>query len=158
MPAFRFRLQSLLQYRESRRDLCRQFLAQLLEQDAELVRRRDAFLAERAAVLEQMADLQSQSPISVDQVASRRYRAGQLAMDARRVELEREQLGQQIALCRQALVKADQGVKVLEQLAEKQQEEFLAHLERQEARAREEAWQAGRLIRDRQFLPADSSD
>jgi flagellar export protein FliJ len=48
-------------------------------------------------------------------------------------------------LCRQALVKADQGVKVLEKLSERQLVEYLQAEDRKEARTLEEAWSAGRF-------------
>ena len=149
MSQFRFRLAALQRYREHLRDVCRQQLADLLSRDAELVQRRDAFLEQRAWLLSEMRDLQQQSSLNVDQQATRRYHAGQLVADARQAETQRQQLMELIATCRQRLVLADQGVKVLEKLEGKQLQEFDFRQEQHEAREREETWQAAKLIEGR---------
>jgi flagellar export protein FliJ len=142
---FRFRLQSLLNYREHRRDLCRQRLADVLAEDAELIRQREAVLAARGELLNQLQALQQQPRLEVDPMAARRYHAGQLAAEAARLQQSREQLAVRIAQCRQELIQADQAVKVLEQLADKQRQEAADDQERRESREREEIWQAGQL-------------
>jgi flagellar export protein FliJ len=142
---FSFRLQSLLNYREHRRDLCRQRLAAVLAEDAELVRQRDAVLAARGEMLDQLQALQQQPRLEVDPMAARRYHAGQLAADAVRLQQSRVQLAARIAQCRQELIQADQAVKVLEQLADKQRQQAADDQERRESREREEIWQAGQL-------------
>lgn len=145
MARFSFRLQSLLNYRESRRDQVRQELARLLTKDAELVAQRQGFLDERAAVIAEMLALQQSSTLNVNQASSRRYHAGQLAIEAERINQVRQILGQRIEQCRQQLIRADQSVKVLEQLHDHQQAEFLAQDELRQAKQREDAWQAGKL-------------
>ncbi|MDP1796528.1 MAG: hypothetical protein Q8K78_03560 [Planctomycetaceae bacterium] len=145
MARFTFRLQSLLNYRESRRDLVRQELARLLTKDAELLAQRQGFLDERAAVIAEMLALQQNAVLNVTQAASRRYHAGQLAIEAERIAQIRQILGQRIDQCRQQLIQADQSVKVLEQLHDHQQTEFLAQDELRQAKQREDAWQAGKL-------------
>jgi flagellar biosynthesis chaperone FliJ len=146
MPQFRFRLAALQRYREHLRDVCRQQLAALLAQDAALVEQRDESLRQRTEMLRELRDLQQRPALNVDQAAARRYHAGQLAADARTTEWRRQQLAGLIAACRRRLVLADQGVKVLEQLSEKQRTQFEAEQEKQEARQREELWQAGQLV------------
>lgn len=142
-----FRLQSLLNYREHQRDICRERLADVLAQDADLLRRKEAALAARGVLLDEIQALQQLSRIDVDQIAKRRFHAGQLTADAVRWQLAREELAGQIAQCRQELLKADQEVKVLEQLAEKQRQAAAAEREQRESREREEIWQAGQLAR-----------
>ncbi|HUQ69433.1 MAG TPA: hypothetical protein VM165_07925 [Planctomycetaceae bacterium] len=142
---FHFRLQSLLNYREHLRDLCRQRLAEVLAADAELVRQREAVLTTRGEMLTQLQNLQQQPRLDVDQAAARRYHAGQLAVEAARLQAARETLAEQIAQRRQEVVLADQGVKVLEQLADKQRQAAAEDQERREGREREEIWQAGQL-------------
>jgi len=145
MPQPAFRFQALLQYREHLRDLCRQRLAELLAVDAELAHRKDTAVAARNELLNELRALLTQPRLEVDQAATRRYHAGQLAAEAQRLQHQRDQLAGRIAECRQALVKADQGVKVLEQLADKQRQAAEWEQDRRESREREEIWQAGRL-------------
>jgi flagellar biosynthesis chaperone FliJ len=140
-----FRLQALLTYREHLRDLCRQKLAELLAAEADLVQQRQAVLTRREQMLTELQDLLTRPQVDVDQAAARRYHAGQLAAEAARLAAERERLAAGIAEARQLLVKADQGVKVLEQLADKQRAEARLDLDRRESREREEIWQAARL-------------
>ncbi|MCH7689245.1 MAG: hypothetical protein IH899_21650 [Planctomycetes bacterium] len=61
------------------------------------------------------------------------------------VDRNRSLIAQQLVLCRQALSKADQDVKVLEKLEEKQREEFRYDEERREAHELEEVWISGHL-------------
>lgn len=145
--AFQFRLAALLKYREKLRDQCRQVLAQWLQRDADLTVEQQILETERELQLAEMLSEQtSTAAIQVDRLASRRYRAGQLSAELSVLAERRRELAGQIALCRQALVKADQGVKVLEQFSDRQRAEFQAAQEKHEAREREEAWQAGQWL------------
>lgn len=145
MARFQFRLASLLKYRESLRDQCRQVLAQWLLRDAVLVAQQQALEDEREQQLAEMRSEQQDSMrLSMEKLIARRYRAGQITVELSAVAERRRELAVQISLCRQALVKADQGVKALEQLAEKQRLEFLETQEKQQSREREEIWQAAR--------------
>jgi hypothetical protein len=164
MPRFRFSLAAVQRYREHLRDVVRQELAQLLARDATLIEQRDEFLRHRADNIREMqildeflrhrADniremqiLQQQARLDVDQTAARRYHSAQLTSEASRVEWQRQQLSTVIANCRERLIRADQSVKVLDQLEEKQRAGFTQVMEAQEARDCEEAWQAGQLRR-----------
>lgn len=158
MAQFHFRLRSLLNYRESRRDQVRQELARLLTKDQELAAQRQGFLDERAATLNEMRALQQNATLNVDQVANRRYHAGQLAVEAERVSQIRKILGDRIALVRQQLIQADQSVKVLEQLQDHQQAEFTAQDELRQEKQREDAWQAGKLAKAVWQPQAESSE
>lgn len=145
MTQFRFRLSPLQKYREHRRDLCRQALAQALAADAQLVLDREQIMASREKVLQEIARLQQGQRMNVEQAAARRYHAGQLQMQARQIDADRELLAQRIQLCRLALATADQEVKVLENLSDRQRMEFEKIQESKEAREVEEVWQAGQL-------------
>ncbi len=147
MSRFVFRLQSLLKYRESLRDQVRAQLARLLAADAQLVAQRDGHLEARTATLEEMIVLQAAPQCDVNQLAARRYHAGYLLNEARRVEQQRSELAVYVTACRKKLVAADQDVKVLEQLADRQRVEHEQIEEQRESRSREEAWQAGQLTR-----------
>jgi hypothetical protein len=150
MAQFHFRLAALQRYREHLRDVCRQQLAELLARDAALEQQRDELLRQRSTNLHEMHELQQQPRLDVDPAAARRYHAGQLAAEANRVEWQRLQLGGLLTACRQRLVLADQGVKVLEQLSDKQRLEFETQQEHRESRQREEVWQAGQLTKQAQ--------
>lgn len=145
MPQFRFRLESLQKFRENQRDLCRQSLAQALAAEASLVEQHLEVERERASTLAELREFNDGDKLVIDRAAARRYHAGQLAYRLRQLDLQRQQAAIVVAQCRQLLVQADQGVKVLEKLSEKQQAEFEAELERHAAREREDNWQAARL-------------
>lgn len=147
MADFHFRLQALLRYRERLRDLCRQRLAQLLTEDQGWIDRDTQSRAEQSETVAEIQQLQQEHPLPLDQVSSRQTHVQRLKIQQRAIAAERERVAIQIAFCQQALVRADQGVKVLENLAETQREEFLAEEERRSAREREELWQAGQLSR-----------
>lgn len=145
MPRFQFRLAALQTYRESLRDQCRQVLAQWLQRDAALVDELQRLDTEREQQLEEIRGEQmGTARMGIDRMSARRYRAGQLTAEMQGVQEQRQTIAVQISLCRQALVKADQGVKILEQLAEAQFAEYRQDQEKRESREREEIWQAGR--------------
>lgn len=146
MARYQFRLASLQKYRESLRDQCRQILAQWLQRDALMIAEQQRLTSERERQLAEMRDAQqSGTLVDVDKVVARRYRAGQLTAELAATDRQRKELAVQISLCRQALVKADQGVKVLERLSEHQLADFLRLEESKASREREEIWQAGRF-------------
>lgn len=150
MSKFRFKLQPLQRYREHQRDLCRQILARFLARDAEVRAEQVQLEQTRHDVLAEMTSLQQQPRWNIDQAAARRYHAAQLLAQIRQLDVEREQLARQLELCRQALAKADQGVKVLERLGERQLEAFTRAEDAKLSRELEELWQAGALTRQAQ--------
>lgn len=145
MARFQFRLAALLKYRESLRDRCRQALAQLLQQDAALIAEQAHLTEEREQQLEEMRQTQLAGRVPVERLAARRYHCGQLTNEIQQVVRKRQELAHQLAACRQTLIKADQGVKVLENLSERQLADHQQDEIRREARDLEEAWSAGRL-------------
>lgn len=145
MSRYQFRLAALLRYRESLRDQCRQVLATWLARDAALADEQDRVEQERQQQMQEMRDAQqTRAELSVDRLASRRYRLGQLAITQQTLDSQRQHVSRQLEVCRQALVRADQGVKALERLSDTQRAEYLQRAELLEAREREEIWQAGR--------------
>ncbi len=145
MPNFTFRFQALLGYRKNRRDLCRQLLAELLADDTKLDRDRQKLEQNRAEQLQQLRELGERGSVDVDRLAARRYYAGQLVRDIHSIDHNRTLLSQQLDLCRQALTKADQDVKVLEKIAEKQLAEFQYEQQRKSERELNETWLAARV-------------
>lgn len=146
MKHFAFKFASLLKLRHNQRDLCRQLLADVMRRDEELVLRRERTASERAAQLAEVKQAESgRGAIDVDGSVSRRIYAGQLSGDISAIEQERDLVRQQVELCRQALVRADQAVKTLEKLSDRQYAEFTYEEERRESRELEENWRAMRL-------------
>ncbi len=145
MSRFVFPFRAVLDYRKNRRDLCRQLLAQVLADEAQLIRDRKTALAAREGQLEEIRRLQRQPRFAVDAAAMRRYYAVQLAAHVRGLDERQRVVQQQVQLCREALTRADADVKVLERLEEKQR---AAHIERVERRAqheREDLWLSHRI-------------
>ncbi len=145
MKQFQFKFQALLNFRKYRRNLCRLYMAEVLANDRDLVSQRRSLERDRSNQLDELRDLSREGDVNVDRSASRRYFAGQLTGEMHLVNRNRSLIAQQLVLCRQALSKADQDVKVLEKLEEKQREEFRYYEERREAHELEEAWISGHL-------------
>lgn len=145
MRRFVFKFDSLLRLRCNRRDLCRQLLAKLLDDQRALDIQRDEFEQERHAQLDQLKVLGQQGHMDIDRSAARRYYAGQLLSDIAFVRRNRDLLDGQLDLCRETLTRAEGEVKVLENLKEKQRTAFLYEQERQAAKELEQAWQATQL-------------
>jgi hypothetical protein len=143
--SFVFALRSLLEFRRHRRDLCRQILAQVLADEAALVTEKQNALASRERQFAEIRELSRRGRVSVEGAISRRYHSGQLLGHVRMIEDRRRLVGQQLQLCREALVKADTEVKVLERLEERQRAEFEYHAERRSQFEREDAWMARKL-------------
>jgi flagellar export protein FliJ len=140
---FKFRLESLLKLRKNQRDVRRQALAEVLQRDDELVADRRQTEAERDVQIRELRALAGQgADFDVDASTARRYYAAQLSGRLGDIDGRRTALAGRIDECRQALVRADQSVKSLEKLSEKQAAEFVGRHERIEARLVEEAWQA----------------
>jgi flagellar export protein FliJ len=145
VPAFKFKFAPLLKYRQHQRDLCRQLLAEAFAEDQALVDRREAVEQDRTQQLAEMRDMLAAGPVDIDRSAARRYHAAKLSLDVRLIEEQRRLVAQQIARCREALVQADQRVKALEKLSEKQAAAFAEEFERRTARDLEESWLATHL-------------
>jgi flagellar protein FliJ len=145
VPAFRFRLDALLRYRRHRRELVQRLFAQIQADDDALVARRLDLERQRERQLAEVRDLSQAGVVDVDRASARRFYAVQLSGDIRVVEHNRRILAEQLRLCRQALTKADQEVKVLEKLEEKQRVEHAHADEQRSARELEDAWMAARV-------------
>ena len=142
MPRFTFTLESLLKYRRHRRDMVVNLLAQVLADDRKLEQQQHETEESRQSQLHELKALSESGRVDVDKSASRRYYAGILSTMLASIGQNRKRIGEQIELCRKALTRADQDVKLLERLKEKQQEEYDQDQERRASRDREEAWMA----------------
>src|SRR5262249_7143721 len=129
--------------RRNQRDLRRQALAEALRQDDDLVADRRLTEAERDLQIRELRALAREgADLDVDASTARRFYAGQLSGQMSDIDSRRAVLARRIEECRAALLRADQAVKSLENLADKQKLEFIGRHERLDARLLEEAWQA----------------
>jgi flagellar export protein FliJ len=142
MAAFRFKFESVLRYRRSRRDLCLQYLAQVLADDRALVVKREGLQKQRQVQLDELRVLGRIGKFSVDGATARRYYVGQLTSEIRLVDHNRSVVAGQIELCRKALAQAEKEVKVFERLKEKQAAHARHEQLHREGLELEEAWQA----------------
>ena len=143
MKRFRFQLETLLKLRRSDRDRCRQALADVLRQDADLSAECAATEADRRTQINELRALGSGgTEVNVDASAARRHYAVQLSGRLGELDVRRAALSREIDQRRHALVRADQLVRALENLAERREAEFILSQERLEARELEQAWQA----------------
>jgi flagellar biosynthesis chaperone FliJ len=120
-------------------------MAQVLADEAALAAERQAALASRQRQFEEIRGLSRSGRVVVEGAASRRYHSGQLLVLLRTIQEKRRLVSQQLQLCREALVKADTEVKVLERLEERQRQEFEYRAERRNQFEREDIWMARRL-------------
>jgi flagellar biosynthesis chaperone FliJ len=146
VSGFIFTLRPLLEFRRHRRDACRQLLAQVLADEASLLAEKQTVLASRQRQFDEIRDLSRSGPVAVERAVARRYHSGQLLGLVRALDERRRIVGQQLQLCRDALVKADQEVKVLERLQERQRSEYDYRAERVSQFEREDAWMTRKLV------------
>ncbi len=116
MAKFKFRLDSLVKYREFQRDQCRQVLADVLKQEAAFLKEINLAQIEREEVSEEIRKGSAEGEVDVQHNASRRFYLTQIDQKVRQVQLQLEQIREQIELCRKAVQQADAAVKALEQL------------------------------------------
>ncbi len=147
MKRFRFKLEAPLKYRQGRRDQCRQLLAELLADERERVQRRESLENQRTALLGELRDMSQSGSLDIDRAAARRFFAGHLTAEIGVALRDQQVVEQQIALCRQALRRAEQEVQSLEKMRERHLDEFRYQQDRAEARELEETWMATSLSR-----------
>jgi len=151
MKKFAFKLDPLLKLRRNQRDVCQQSLAEAYRHDGALVAQRRQTEADRDVQIDELRSLSvGGTDVDVDASSARRFYAAQLIGALAEIDAARARLARQIDERRQLLVRADQAVRSLELLAEKQQAEFRAGQERLESRELEETWQA---LHAREHLP-----
>jgi flagellar protein FliJ len=142
MARFTFTLESLLRYRRHRRDLVVNLLAQILADDHKLAAQQAETEEDRQRQIGELKALSESGALDVDRSASRRYYAGLLSGQLQGIARSRATVAGQLDLCRKALVRADQDVKLLDRLKDKQRTEYDQDQERRTARDVEEAWLA----------------
>jgi flagellar export protein FliJ len=142
MRRFELTFAPLLELRRNQRDLLRRALADQLNRLDELNAQRDCIATERLVQLEELREIPPESELDVEANFSRRAYAGRLSDEITRIDEEHQHMQAQVVACRSSLLRADQGVKSLEKLAEKRLAKFVIHHERRDAQQHEETWQA----------------
>jgi flagellar export protein FliJ len=142
---FKFRLTSVLKYREHIREQRRAMLAAVLAELAQLDARREATETRRTLQLDELRDIVAAGTVDIDAAAARRFHSSLLTYDLLKLAHERRLIEQQVAAVRAALVTADQAVKALEKLADRQRAEWDARQIQKADREREESWQAAHM-------------
>lgn len=143
MKSFRFSLAALLKVRMHERDLAREVVADALRVERELIERREHVAHERIEFVDRLRkQTTSIGDLDVDAAVANRTYASQLAIEIAQMDHQRRVLQTHVAACRVKLVAADQAVKALEKLRDKQLAEFIADQERRQQRDLEEAWSA----------------
>jgi len=139
MPEPRFRLATLLRLRESTRDECRARLAEACGADQKLIDQLTRLGMEQQRVQDECRKAAGPGDVDVGRlVEAHRYT---LSLRAREEELRqrRQTLAAEIQRRRQALLKADQDVQVLEKLRDRRLQRHRLEEERQEAKQIDEA-------------------
>lgn len=121
---FQFRLQSVLNLRQQSRDLKRQEVIEQREAYANAVSIRDSREGDRASVLKNLKSLQSDEIWDVAAITQCLRYAETLADELIKADQTVSELLSQLNFSLQTLISADQSVRALELLAEKQQAEF----------------------------------
>jgi flagellar FliJ protein len=127
----KFKLQPVLNYRQTLEDAACQRLAQALEREAPIERQLTESRARLHCLCSELDDRQ-RTGIAVAELMLHAARIQQVAARLKELELELERLQREIAECRQALCAASRDKKLLEKLKEKVGEEQRQFQNRQE--------------------------
>lgn len=124
MGVFHFRLATLLKMREAERDESRLRLGEALEAERILIARINELEQERGQVTEQSRVAVQPGTIDLDRLVQASRYEHLLEAQLRVFRQREQQLQDEIAKRRDALLESDRRVKVLEKLRERQLSEF----------------------------------
>jgi flagellar FliJ protein len=139
MPAFRFRLQSLLDLRRTERDRRRQELAQALAAEQILQDHRRKLEQEAALMSRWAREATLPGEVRVESLLEGARYGLILAAQRQTLATQFAQLAEEIEARRQRLVEADRQVKALERLRERRLDEHARQLAAREVQALDEA-------------------
>ena len=120
MAKFKYRLQTLLQLRETTRDERRADLAQAQHADDILHNRQNTVEQQRRELLESTRDSIKPGPVNLDHLINCQRHDWMLEMEEQQIAEQRKQVAQEIERRHAVLVEANRSVRVLELLKEKQ--------------------------------------
>lgn len=145
--AFQFRLQALLELRTRTRDAARQKLADALASQREVDARREQMSLDIRQHENQVRDLGT-GQINIARLNRQRHYLTHLGQQLRTSQQEATEAAKLVEQRQSELAIAEQEVRLLEKLREKQSDEFYYEQEKKAELQREEAWQNSRLIED----------
>ena len=121
-------------------------LAAAVQADRQLEEAQATRDADRVAATAEAAARSQSGPVDVAAVSARLLYAQQLQAQRRALQAQRDQVAEQIAICRRAVAKADADVRAIERLLEKRAAEAAKQRAKREQIAMEEAFAAGRSV------------
>ena len=135
----RFQLATLLRLRESTRDECRAQLAESHRADQALIDQLTRLDIEQQQVQEECRKAVAPGSVDVDRLVEAHRYAVSLRIREQELNRQRQTLAAEIQRRRQALLKADQDVQVLEKLRNRRIERHRLEEERQQSKQIDEA-------------------
>jgi flagellar FliJ protein len=132
MPAFRFRLQTVLRLRSALCDERRGQLAEALRLRGELDERMAALAREMAELRHHCQEVSGPGPVRIDCLVDAQRYESHLRSEQAALEVQRQSVTREVERRRQALVEADRELRVLEKLRDARQARHLADERRQE--------------------------
>jgi flagellar export protein FliJ len=135
----RFRLATLLRLRESTRDECRAQLAEAQKADQELVDRLTRLGMERQQVQDECRKAAGPGDVDVGRLVEAHRYVVSLRTREEELRRQRQTLAAEIQRRRQALLKADQDVQILEKLRDRRAQRQRLEEDRREAKQIDEA-------------------
>ncbi len=121
---FQFRLQAVLTIRRRERDLLKPYLAIASESYAICVAERDSLVKQRSSVTSEIRRNNDETQWSLDQIIDRQRHSDQLGEAVANADVAVEVAAARLEDCRKQLIAADQSVRILEKLSERQFAEF----------------------------------
>jgi len=138
MKPFQFRLATLLKLREAVRDDRRARLAEAFQAAEVLEQRFDELQTQQTALRTQYAAANAPGNVAVEQLLDVQRYELIVASEQKVIAEQQQQLEKEIDQRREALRVADQDVRILEKLREKQQTSHRQQLEKEEAKTFDE--------------------
>lgn len=159
MKPFQFRLATLLKLREATRDDRRARLAEAFQAAGVLEQRMEQLDEQRRQLRAQHALGTSPGSVAVERLLDVQRYEFVVAAEQQVIAKQQQQIEEEIEQRRQALRVADQDVRVLEKLKEKQQASHRRDLEKLEAKAFDEmASRQAALARQESVLEASAEE
>lgn len=124
MPVFRFTLESVLKLRNQSRDECRRQLGLAMSQLKQIEQLDRQILAEQDDLRAYLKELSQQGTVPVGMVSRCHMHLAQLERKRQQVLIAWAEARQRVEAQRAKLVEADQQVKVMEKLRDRQWEDY----------------------------------
>lgn len=138
MPRFRFTLESVLKLRNQKRDECRRQLGLAISRLKQIESEGEQVLAEQDELRGYLKELSKQGTVAVGMVSRCHMHLAQLQRKHHQILMARDEAQREVDVERKKLIAADQDVKVMEKLREKNQQEFQREQDLRECQEQDE--------------------